>query len=595
MEPPAMNPRAVKVESDRLTAIAMVNGRARSQVFVYRIDDLEHPLAVESVNLAASRDRLKFLDLIPAEERDGAGALLERLAATAADASSTPEKRDAENDPFPSVDPWSDPVDGAELLDDLCAVIRRHVVLPPFAAEVIALWIVHTYAASEADYTPYLLVVSPVRECGKSTLLDLLAHLAYRGKMTGGITAAALYRTIDKSAPSMLMDELDTRLRGDGGEMLRGVLNTGFQRAGGTISICEGDKNDVRDFSTFCPKVLAGIGRLWDTVTSRSIPIRMTRATKAELTGIVKIRGDRIQTATLAYRRRLVRFVDDSRKMLRIADPVTPEKLGARQCDVWRPLLAIADLASSEWGERARTAALALHEVAEEEGDYGLLMLEDIRALFIERDALQLESAVIVQSLIEMEHRPWPEFRNGKEITPRGVASLLGRFGIKSKTLRIDGTKTAKGYELGALQPAFTTYLPPIVDGAESEAAAVSPDLSVTSVTNGVTDAVTDVTDKKRGDGPQLFSSVPKDVPSRPDFEIITLTVPAVPSVKPPKTADLIRFDSIVRMGIDMTIVPDGLHVRGERVSVTFAEDGIRKFASVYMTHLLQLQNAGAA
>jgi hypothetical protein len=49
---------------------------------------------------------------------------------------------------------------------------------------------------------------------------------------------------------------------------------------------------------------------------------------------------------------------------------------------VWRPLLAVADAIGGKWTQTAREAALALYGVAEEEGDYGLLMLEDVRQLF---------------------------------------------------------------------------------------------------------------------------------------------------------------------------------------------------------------------
>ena len=62
----------------------------------------------------------------------------------------------------------------------------------------------------------------------------------------------------------MLLDELDAQLRSDAGESLRKVLNTGFARTG-KITICVGDAHEDKDFATFCPKVLAGIGRVWDT------------------------------------------------------------------------------------------------------------------------------------------------------------------------------------------------------------------------------------------------------------------------------------------------------------------------------------------
>jgi hypothetical protein len=189
---------------------------------------------------------------------------------------------------------WPETVNGAALLDEVVGFIKSYVVLPEYGAEVLALWLLHTYLPEVGSgYTPYIHVSSPVRECGKSTLLEVLSLLPHRGQMTGGITAAALYRRIHRTSPTMLLDELDTRLRGDGGENLRGVLNTGFHRIG-KVTICVGDAHEDSDFNTFCPKVLAGIGRLWDTVASRSIPIRLRRASKSELVTLKKIRGDRI-------------------------------------------------------------------------------------------------------------------------------------------------------------------------------------------------------------------------------------------------------------------------------------------------------------
>lgn len=491
----------VLAESATLRAITTVNGRAaKCPVFIYLRSDPETPIAAETLSLASSLDRARFIEQIADDSRIEAGPLLVQLAAAAAAIASKPRtKDDAAADIFPAIEPWETPVAGDQVLDEVLALVRRYVVLPEYGYEVVALWILHTYLIDVADYTPYLLVTSPVRECGKSTLEDLLVHLAHRAQQTGGITAAALYRRIDKHSPAMLLDELDTRLRGDSGELLRGVLNTGFHRSG-KITICVGDNHEDRDFSTFCPKVLAGIGRLWDTVTSRSIPLRLNRASKEELRTLTKIRGDRIADTCLPFRQKLRRFADDSRQILRISDPVTPEKLSARQSDVWRPLLAIADIAGGHWPETARSAALALHGIAEEEGDYGLLLLEDLLSLFNTARSAVLPSAEIIQKLVAMEERPWSEYRHGKEISPRGLASLIGRFGVKPKTHRIDKGTTAKGYALYELQPVFDKYLTPAPPGS-----------SVTSVT---TKTVTDVTDKKAGVGASVLrGSYAPDVP----------------------------------------------------------------------------------
>src|SRR5262249_6220447 len=155
---------------------------------------------------------------------------------------------------------------------------------------------------------------------------------------------------IDRLAPTMLLDELDTRLRSDGGESLREVLNCGFHRTGtATISVQVRNDWEDRDFKTFCPKVLAGIGSLWDTVESRSIPVRLRRASKAERAGLRKVDGDRIREECQPYRRKLLRLACDVRERLAVTAAVTPESLSARQCDVWRPLLALAAVTGGHW------------------------------------------------------------------------------------------------------------------------------------------------------------------------------------------------------------------------------------------------------
>lgn len=453
-----MSAKALSLQSDNLQVIAVANGRAKVDVFLRTLEPVRL-IHSDSMNPVALLSRAAFLAAIAPNYRDEAASLLSELSEQVAveRAKGGPARKLAAEDPFPALDPWVSTVDGAQLLDELVTFLARYLVLPSHGGIAVALWIVHTYLADITDYTPYILITSPVRECGKTTALELLHHLAYRAQMTGGITASALYRRIDRHSPTMLLDELDTRLRGDSGEMLRGVLNTGFQRSG-KMTICTGDDHIDTDFSTYCPKVLAGIGRVWDTVTSRSIPLRLARASKEELARLTKIRGDRIDETCLPLRRKLLRWSADNREALRVADAVAPAELGARQSDVWRPILAIADVAGGRWPTVARVAACALYGVAEEEGDYGLLLLHDLKALFDEHEGAALASASIVQALAAIEDRPWSEYRNDRPISKRGLASLLGRFGVKPKNIRL-GAEVVKGYEYAEVLPAFTTYL----------------------------------------------------------------------------------------------------------------------------------------
>jgi hypothetical protein len=472
-----------------LAIVAIVNGSARASVYV--LDAVTRAqLSGDTVTLAKASERTAFSAAhLPLEHQAlGERALLQLAARVDAARAERHEKKETAAEGDKSADePWPEEVAGPALLSSLRRQLARYVLVSEPALVAIVLWIAHTYVTLVADYTPYLLLTSPVRECGKSTLLEMLQWLAFRAQLTGGITAAALYRRIGRlrGEVTMLLDEIDTRLRGDGGEALRGVLNTGFHRSG-KMTICVGEDHEEKDFPTYCPKVLAGIGKVWDTVASRSISIRMVRASKEEIKKLSRVRGDLIAGECAPYRRQLMRWASDNQESLRSADPSVPDALGARHADVWRPLLAIADAAGGEWPALARQAAVALHGVNDDEGDFGLLMLQDVRDIMGDSPVIFTER--LLRQLIEMDDRPWSEYgRFDKPITARGLASLLGRFGVKPGTVRLH-EDTGKGYALQKLAPAFLRYLP--APSAES----------VTSVTNPIVVAiVTDVTDAREG------------------------------------------------------------------------------------------------
>ena len=487
-------PREITIPGARVTLLATPNGRARAPVWAIE-RATQAPLGHDAINPANKRERDRFLDTLDEGLRAEVDALLVKLSAEIQTRLIEAAKAQPA-DPFGDLIPWPEPIDATALLAVAIALIDRYAVLPPHAVEAVALWLLHTYVADVADHYPYLLITSPTRQCGKTTLLEIIEHTAFRAIRSDGYTAAALYRRIDQLSPTLLLDELDTRLRGDSGEALRGVLNSGFQ-PGGKVTICIGDNHEPTDFRTGGPKVLAGIGRAWDTVTSRSIPLKMQRATKAELRDRAKIRGHLIAGECLPFRQQALRWANDTRETLRDADPNVPEELGARQADVWRPLLAIADVAGGEWPKRARDAAKALHGVAEDEGDYGLLVLSD--ALQIVRDRMKADvakdekdapgifTATLLEELRQIgDDRPWAEYtRDGKSLSPRQLASLLGRFGIKPRNVRA-GDVVKKGYAYKDLKPAFARYLEP---DKTDEAPATQPQNPLQALqTSGVAD-----------------------------------------------------------------------------------------------------------
>jgi len=169
---------------------------------------------------------------------------------------------------------------GSDLLDKLRAFIRRFVILSDSQAIELSLWVVHTYAFEAASATPYQNIHSAEKESGKTRLLEVLELLVSTSWLTGRVSAAALVREIDAAHPTLLLDESDAAFGRDKeyAEALREVLNMGHRRGGkATLCVGQGANITTKRFEVFCPKAIAGIGRLPDTVTGRSMPIRLKR------------------------------------------------------------------------------------------------------------------------------------------------------------------------------------------------------------------------------------------------------------------------------------------------------------------------------
>lgn len=357
---------------------------------------------------------------------------------------------------FPEVEPWPESVDGAALLEDVAAAIRRYVILPEHGAESCALWALMTWAAEDLDCLPMLRVLSPTRGCGKSTLLEVMAELVHRPMSASGISPAALYRLIEARSPTMLMDEADTYLKES--EDHRQILNAGHTRAAAVVIRCVGEDQEPRAFNVFGPKLIAGIGSLPGTIEDRAVRIELRKRAPGEVIGSLR-RDGRQQFADL--RRRIRRWTDDNRAAIRTgaARAVLPEGLPDRAADNWSPLAAIADLGGAAWGERARRAALAL-TVTDAIAERSVMLLADLRDLFVARDTDRLATTDILEHLAGLEERPWVDCHRGKPIIARQLARWLEEFKVRSGSVRFPDGRNGKGYKLADLADAFARYLP---------------------------------------------------------------------------------------------------------------------------------------
>ncbi len=354
-------------------------------------------------------------------------------------------------------EPWVDPVDGTELLRELVQTFRRYVVLNQSAAVALALWVLLTYVFNHFNICPYLGIVSPVKRCGKTRLVTLLAMLCHRALPASNITPAALFRSIEEWSPTLLVDEADTFLPGN--DDLRGILNSGQARdlafVVRTVEVQR--EHTVEQFSTWGPKAIAMIGKLPDTLHDRAIEIRLERKKVSEKMPRLKA-GKEFSD----IRRRCLRWAEDNGPKLEGMEPVIPEGLHDRAGDNWEPLLAIADHVGGRLPEAARTAALALVEIDTDNESAGVMLLADTRTILANWQDEYISSAQLVERLVDLEDRPWGEWSKGKPITKNKLATLLKRFGIRSRSVRLRDGSTPKGYPCDGFEDAFSRYLPPL-------------------------------------------------------------------------------------------------------------------------------------
>jgi putative DNA primase/helicase len=361
------------------------------------------------------------------------------------------EAPEAERMTFTECEPWPEPVPGDDLLAGIRSMFTQHLVVSSHEAVAISLWTVLTYFTDNVDILPLLLFTSPEKRCGKTLALEISQNLVRRPLMASNISAAATFRVIDKYHPTLLIDEADTFL-GQKDE-LRGVINSGHRRSSAFVIRCEGDDSEPREFSTWCPKAIALIGRMADTLEDRAIAIKLRRKSPQER--VARFQLHKMGKDLDILRRCIVRFANDNAEAVKHSDPIVPNQLNDRAQDNWRPLLAIADIAGGEWPELARAAALQISGADQFDESVKVMLLQDIHAIFQNQQAGHVASAILCQAL--GEERPWPEWKNGKRITPRQLAQLLKPFDIQPKQTRVDSSNI-RAYHLEDFRDALSRY-----------------------------------------------------------------------------------------------------------------------------------------
>ena len=332
------------------------------------------------------------------------------------------------------------------IADDVRDFIADYVSLPSESyLDLLSLFVLHTHAFDAARTTPYIYITSQGPGSGKTRVMEVMQEICRKSTMQAGLTGPTLFTMIEARKPTLFMDEVDTIYSGAKNEELRGVLNSGYKHNGSVARIDRSSEDGFRDYSTFCPKVLAGIdnGQVPDTVLDRSIKIVLEKAKP----GAVKpFYSEDVEDDAADIMDTISAWVSANMEALCNRDnrPEALEGLSDRQNDIIRPLLTIADRIPG-WGKRARIAATTAFGAQETPLTPATQALAHVRDWFTQNpDADRISSARVMELT----------GHNGKQI-----GAWFAQFDIKPGTYIIDG-KNAKGYKVEVLIPAFDRFLP---------------------------------------------------------------------------------------------------------------------------------------
>jgi hypothetical protein len=334
----------------------------------------------------------------------------------------------------------------ATIADEVRDFIKDYVSLPSESyLDILTLFVLHTHAFDAARTTPYIYITSQGPGSGKTRVMEVMQEICRKSSFNSAMTTATLFTMIDSRKPTLFWDEVDTIYSGSKNEELRGVLNSGYKHNGSVPRVDKSSEDGIRDYSTFCPKVLAGIdnGNVPDTVLDRSIKITLERAKPGQ---VKPFYSEDVEELAADIQDTIRAWVQANGDALRNREnrPAAMEGLTDRQNDMIRPLLMVADRIPG-WHDRARAAFAHAFGAQETPLSPAAAALNTAREWFLMNpDADRIASRTIM---------------DGAGINGKQLGSWMTQFGVKGGTYAIGG-KNSKGYMKTELDAAFDRFLP---------------------------------------------------------------------------------------------------------------------------------------
>jgi DNA primase catalytic core len=209
-------------------------------------------------------------------------------------------------------------------------------------AQVMALWTLGTYVYPIFESYPYLSFTGE-RSSGKTKTLTVAERLCFNAVCSSDISPSLLFRIIEGSSCTVLIDEAERLKDPRLGQDLRLLLNAGYKR-GGRAHRSKPDTFEPQSFEVYSPKMLANIKGLEGVLESRCIQFTMlrTRDTAKANRIVTEASDDWAQVRHMLYAFAMTAFQEIRQEYLEDGETKSIKAISGREGELWHPLLAIA-------------------------------------------------------------------------------------------------------------------------------------------------------------------------------------------------------------------------------------------------------------
>jgi len=315
--------------------------------------------------------------------------------------------------------------------------------------DVLTVWIAHTYVYDAFYATPRLCAMAPMKEAGKTMVLNMIVALGKNVIKTANASAPALFAIIDQEHPTLCFDETDNmwRASGDGGRYREqlGILNDGYVQDGFVLRVRGGV---AKRHPTFVVAAFAGIGRLPDTLASRCIQLNMSPV--PDNVTLEDYEPDLFRAEAARVAETLQSWITSRGPEIDL-QPVMPEGLRSRKKQIWKVIIALGDLGGPVWSERIRAAsreiALNISRTAKISPAEELI---NLIATAAQSDAFMPTGELLDFLKLQRERNDqirWATWLSNPMIATRQLANILKPYGIESRQKWLDG-ENRRGYNI---------------------------------------------------------------------------------------------------------------------------------------------------